>query len=62
MTIEGGGHFISGNKDENVGSVLYITADGNLTLNETTIKEGTGFQDSDGYCYGGGFTIRAQSR
>ena len=40
MTIEGGGHFISGNKDENVGRVLSITANGDLTLNETTVKEG----------------------
>jgi hypothetical protein len=40
VTIEGGGHFISGNNDENVGSVLHITATGNLTLNEITVKDG----------------------
>ncbi|CAK8718132.1 hypothetical protein GCAAIG_07585 [Candidatus Electronema halotolerans] len=48
MTIEGGGHFISGNNDENVGSVLYITSDGDLTLNETTIKEGKTTGDGGG--------------
>ncbi|MCI5129658.1 MAG: hypothetical protein D3907_14500, partial [Candidatus Electrothrix sp. AUS3] len=40
ITIEGGGYFISGNNDENVGSVLHITATGNLTLNEITVKDG----------------------
>ena len=38
ITVEGGGHFISGNNDSNVGSVLYNS--GNLTLNKTTVKEG----------------------
>jgi hypothetical protein len=40
ITIKGGGHFISGNNDKNVGSVLRITDTGNLTLNETTVKNG----------------------
>ncbi|MCW5201474.1 hypothetical protein VU12_00855, partial [Desulfobulbus sp. US4] len=57
ITIEGQGHFISGNNDENVGSVLHITATGNLTLNDITITEGTGYEYWDGSFesyYGGG--------
>jgi hypothetical protein len=56
ITIEGGGHFISGNKDENVGSVLTVVSGGNLTVNKTTIKGGTGTQVSDFYRFslGGG--------
>ncbi len=38
ITIEGGGHFISGN---NARRVLYIANTGNLTLNATTVKNGT---------------------
>lgn len=48
MTIEGGGHFISGNNDENVNSVLLVTDDGNLTLNDTTIKEGNATGETTG--------------
>ncbi len=40
IIIEGGGHFISGNNDENVGSVLRITDGGNLTLNDATVTGG----------------------
>ncbi|WYD80714.1 MAG: right-handed parallel beta-helix repeat-containing protein [Candidatus Electrothrix gigas] len=40
ITIEGGGHFISGNDDPAVGSVLYVNSSGNLTLNEITVKDG----------------------
>jgi hypothetical protein len=55
ITLEGGGHFISGNNDETVGSVLYITSDGDLTLNQTIIKGGTGFDlYEEGDLYGGG--------
>ncbi len=56
ITIEGSGHFISGNNDENVGSVLHIIATGNLTLNDATVTEGTGYEESefDGFSSGGG--------
>ena len=40
ITIEGGGHFISGNNDTAVGSVLTVGSGADLTLNETTVKEG----------------------
>jgi hypothetical protein len=55
ITIEGGGHFISGNNDMGiVGNVLHITATGKLILNETTIKDG-GVKDgmNGGGIYGG---------
>lgn len=43
IIIEGGGYFfISGNNDKNIGSVLYIVSTGNLTLNNTTVTNGTG--------------------
>ncbi len=49
ITIEGGGHFISGDNNAGVGSVLRVgRSTGNLTLKETTVKEGN---SSDG---GGG--------
>ena len=48
MTIEGGGHFISGNNDSAVGRVLYITSDSNLTLNKTIIKGGNTTGDGGG--------------
>jgi putative cofactor-binding repeat protein len=37
ITIEGGGHFISGN---NARRVLYVASSGSLTLNATTVKDG----------------------
>jgi len=55
ITIEGGDHFISGNNDPDVGSVLHITDTGNLTLNKATITEGTGDKKWSGSrSYGGG--------
>ena len=53
ITIEGGGHFISGNNDANVGSVLYITDTGNLTLNKATVTGGSGSSNTFGI-FGGG--------
>lgn len=48
VTINGNEHFVSGNNDANVGSVLRVTEAGVLTLIDTTI---TGGKTSD---YGGG--------
>ncbi|MCI5194458.1 MAG: choice-of-anchor D domain-containing protein [Candidatus Electrothrix sp. AU1_5] len=39
ITIEGGGHFISGNNDANVGSVLKVS-NSHLTLNHTVVTNG----------------------
>ncbi len=51
ITIEGGGHFISGNKAY---SVLYIANTGNLTLNETTVKDGKATSEHSYAISGGG--------
>jgi len=40
ITIEGGDHFISGNNDSAVGSVLQVSSSGDLTLNDTTVRDG----------------------
>ncbi len=45
VTLEGGGHFISGN---GLVLVLKIANSGNLTLNNTTIKDGKGGIDNSG--------------
>ncbi len=52
ITIEGGDHFVSGNNDMSVGSVLHITATGNLTVNKTTVKDGNFYSPFSSY--GGG--------
>uniref|UniRef100_UPI0040576DA4 choice-of-anchor Q domain-containing protein n=1 Tax=Candidatus Electronema sp. TaxID=2698783 RepID=UPI0040576DA4 len=54
VTIEGSGHFISGNNDSAVGSVLRITDTGNLTLNETTVKNGSAGINNGGGIYNSG--------
>jgi hypothetical protein len=52
ITIEGDGHFISGN---NARRVLYVASSGNLTLNETIIKDGKASSSpSSYYSWGGG--------
>ncbi len=52
--INGNRNTINANKDSVVGSVLYVSSNGNLTLNETTITGGTGYISEDGYRHGGG--------
>lgn len=42
ITIEGGGHFISGNNSLVVGRVLLIASGISVTLNATTVKNGNG--------------------
>ncbi|WPD21438.1 MAG: choice-of-anchor Q domain-containing protein [Candidatus Electrothrix scaldis] len=41
ITIEGNDHFINGNQDENIGSVLHVMSTGDLTLNKGVVKGGT---------------------
>ncbi len=48
ITIEGGGHFISGNNNETVIRVLTVGSRGKLTLNETTITGGNAASGSGG--------------
>ncbi len=57
MTIEGRRHFISGNKNSSVGSVLHVHYTGNLTLNETTIKNGKKTGDGGGIYNSGTLTL-----
>jgi len=40
VIIKGGYHFISGNNDANVGTVLRVTNSGNLTLNQVIVTRG----------------------
>ncbi|MCW5201014.1 thrombospondin type 3 repeat-containing protein [Desulfobulbus sp. F4] len=61
ITIEGSGHFISGNFS--VGTVLKITVSGNMTLNSSTIKDGTGGGiENDGTLILNNSTISGNSR
>jgi hypothetical protein len=54
ITIEGGEHFIDGNNNSNVGSVLQVESTGTLTLNNATVTGGTGTLNDLGTQVGGG--------
>ena len=54
ILINGNGNTIDANKDSSTGSVLHISSNGILTLNETTVTGGTGYITEDGHSHGGG--------
>ena len=56
IIIEGDGHFISGNNNPMIGTVLIVNSTGNLTLKETTITGGNKTISSGG---GGIYNIGA---
>ncbi|WP_417909406.1 choice-of-anchor Q domain-containing protein [Candidatus Electronema sp. PJ] len=66
ITIEGGGHTISGNNSNDVGSVLRVASTGMLTLNNTIVTGGSALYDDNGimggigggiHNYGGTLTL-----
>ena len=60
VIIEGGYHFISGNNNSKVGTVLKVASSGNLTLNQVIITRGYNSTTGRGggiYSYGGTLTL-----
>jgi hypothetical protein len=54
ITIEGGKHFISGNNNASVGSVLRVSSTGDLTLNEVIVTGGNNTTSDGGGMYNDG--------
>ncbi len=57
ITIEGGGNFISGNKNSAGGTVLTVVGNGNLTLNQANVKDGTVGRNGGGIYNTGTLTL-----
>jgi hypothetical protein len=60
ITVEGGGHIISGNNSSSVGSVLRVASTGSLTLNEAAVT-GSNSSTSGGGIYNNGGEVTLNS-